>query len=122
MPLLSTSTVEASALIWSAELSTAHYISNYSFTFRSKPPLISLTCFPHAFMMHALNLVCAVAISVLAVRAQDLLTDITKIQKYWGQISPYADNPEDHFGVGFVGLPDGCQIVSKINSYCSKSC
>jgi len=42
----------------------------------------------------------------------DLLTDITKISRYWGQISPYADNAEDHFGVDYVGLPDGCQIVS----------
>ena len=27
-----------------------------------------------------------------------------------GQISPYHDNTEDHFGVDDVGLPDGCQI------------
>jgi hypothetical protein len=71
--------------------------------------------------MHALTLARAVAISAVAVRAHDLLTEITKIQRYWGQISPYADNPEDHFGVGFVGLPDGCQIVSKMDSCCSKS-
>ena len=25
-------------------------------------------------------------------------------------MSPYRDNPEDHFGVDDVGLPDGCQI------------
>ncbi|TVY83320.1 3-phytase A [Lachnellula suecica] len=54
-------------------------------------------------------LVSAVAVSV---RAEELLTDITKIQRNWGQLSPYADNPEDIFGVGYVGLPDGCQIES----------
>lgn len=41
-----------------------------------------------------------------------LLTDINIINKYWGQVSPYFDNTEDHFGVEYVGLPDGCQIVS----------
>jgi hypothetical protein len=49
--------------------------------------------------------------AAVAVRADDLLTDITEIQKYWGQISPYADNAENYFGVEYVGLPDGCQIV-----------
>ena len=47
-----------------------------------------------------------------SVQAQDLLTDITQIQRYWGQISPYADNSENYFGVDYVGLPSGCQIVS----------
>jgi len=42
--------------------------------------------------------------------AAQLLTDITKISGYWGQVSPYADNPEDYFGVQWVGLPSGCQI------------
>ena len=27
-----------------------------------------------------------------------------------GQVSPYTDNDENHFGVNDVGLPDGCQI------------
>ncbi|GME37750.1 putative histidine phosphatase superfamily clade-2 protein [Neofusicoccum parvum] len=39
-----------------------------------------------------------------------LLTDINEISKHWGQISPYADNPADIFGVKDVGLPDGCQV------------
>lgn len=39
-----------------------------------------------------------------------LLTDIDIISQYWGQISTYRDNDEDAFGVGDVGLPDGCQI------------
>lgn len=51
------------------------------------------------------------ALSAVAVRGDDLLTDISKIQRYWGQISPYADNPDDIFGVDYVGLPDNCQIV-----------
>ncbi|KAH8804614.1 histidine phosphatase superfamily [Xylogone sp. PMI_703] len=42
----------------------------------------------------------------------DLLTDINQIQRYWGQITPYHDNPEDYFGVEYVGLPSGCQIES----------
>jgi hypothetical protein len=40
------------------------------------------------------------------------LTDISIISRYWGQISTYADNPDNYFGVDFVGLPDGCQVVS----------
>jgi hypothetical protein len=61
-----------------------------------------------------------VVLSSLAVLAQGqywsypddspLLTDINAISRYWGQISPYADNPEDYFGVTYVGLPDGCGI------------
>jgi hypothetical protein len=26
----------------------------------------------------------------------------------------YADNEDDYFGVEYVGLPDGCQIVSSL--------
>jgi len=44
----------------------------------------------------------------------DLLTDINQISTFWGQISTYADNPEDYFGVEAIGLPDGCQIVRTI--------
>ncbi|KAE9363417.1 phosphoglycerate mutase-like protein [Stipitochalara longipes BDJ] len=62
--------------------------------------------------MHALSLLIGVIISAAAGEAQDLLTDITQIQRYWGQLSPYADNPENYFGVDYVGLPDGCQIES----------
>ncbi|OAP61598.1 hypothetical protein AYL99_03801 [Fonsecaea erecta] len=42
--------------------------------------------------------------------SSDLLTDIATIQQYWGQLTPYADNAEDYFGVSDVGLPDGCQV------------
>jgi hypothetical protein len=42
----------------------------------------------------------------------NLLTDISQVSRSWGQISVYEDNPEDYFGVDYVGLPDGCQIVS----------
>ncbi len=39
-----------------------------------------------------------------------LVTDISVISKFWGQISPYTDNPENYFGVQDVGLPLGCGI------------
>jgi hypothetical protein len=39
-----------------------------------------------------------------------LLTDLSVISRSWGQISTYADNSDDHFGVKDVGLPDGCGI------------
>jgi hypothetical protein len=39
-----------------------------------------------------------------------LLTDLSTISSHWGQLSPYADNAENYFGVQDVGLPDGCQI------------
>ena len=39
-----------------------------------------------------------------------LETDINAISRSWGQISNYADNAPDSFGVKNVGLPDGCQI------------
>lgn len=63
--------------------------------------------------MNLLNLLAVLAAAV-TVQADDvdLLTDIRQISRYWGQISTYADNPEDYFGVEYVGLPSGCQIVS----------
>lgn len=42
--------------------------------------------------------------------SSQLLTDLSIIQEYWGQITPYADNAENYFGVSDVGLPDGCQV------------
>lgn len=39
-----------------------------------------------------------------------VVTDLNVIQRYWGQLSPYADNAESYFGVEDVGLPDGCAI------------
>jgi hypothetical protein len=68
--------------------------------------------------MYALNPSGAVFLfSAVAVGPQDLLTDITQIQGYWGQVSPYADNAENYFGVEYVGLPDGCQVVSAVISF-----
>lgn len=52
--------------------------------------------------------------SAVGAQTIDLLTDINKISRYWGQISPYADNPENYFGIDYVGLPDGCQIVRSL--------
>lgn len=53
-----------------------------------------------------------VLLAATGIRAQvDLLTDISKISRSWGQISTYADNVDEYFGVEYVGLPDGCQIV-----------
>jgi hypothetical protein len=42
--------------------------------------------------------------------SSSLLTDITQIERYWGQITPYADNSENFFGVTNVGVPAGCQV------------
>jgi hypothetical protein len=71
--------------------------------------------------MHTLNFLVVIMLSAAVAGAQDLLTDITQIQRYWGQISPYADNPEDYFGVDYVGIPDGCQIVSQQSPSCAGS-
>ena len=40
----------------------------------------------------------------------ELLSDISVISRYWGQLTPYADNTDDYFGVSDVGLPNGCQV------------
>lgn len=61
------------------------------------------------------------AVSAIVVAAQvhaavDLLTDISQISRSWGEVSAYGDNDEDYFGVGYVGLPDGCQIVSTLSA------
>lgn len=62
------------------------------------------------------SLIAALAVASLAQArsssnsSASLETDINKIQRYWGQISPYADNAESIFGVEDVGLPDGCAI------------
>lgn len=39
-----------------------------------------------------------------------LLTDLSTISQYWGQLTPYSDNPESYFGVEDVGLPSDCQV------------
>lgn len=36
---------------------------------------------------------------------------ISSIYHSWGELSAYKDNADDAFGVQFVGLPDGCQVV-----------
>ncbi|TQS34057.1 hypothetical protein Golomagni_05574 [Golovinomyces magnicellulatus] len=41
-----------------------------------------------------------------------LLIDISKISKYWGNLSPYSDNSATIFGVEYSGLPAGCQVES----------
>jgi hypothetical protein len=43
--------------------------------------------------------------------AVNLLSDINQISRMWGQISVYANNEDDAFGVEYIGLPAGCQIV-----------
>ncbi|MCJ1402945.1 hypothetical protein MMC11_006166 [Xylographa trunciseda] len=61
----------------------------------------------------AASLVQASPVKIVSRQASNgaqLLTDLTTISGYWGQISPYIDNAEDYFGVQFVGLPSGCQI------------
>ena len=45
-----------------------------------------------------------------AVNSVDLLTDLSTISQYWGQLTPYSDNAEDFFGVENVGVPAGCQV------------
>ncbi|KZT58772.1 phosphoglycerate mutase-like protein [Calocera cornea HHB12733] len=49
----------------------------------------------------------SVIVSTLAV---ELVSDISIISEYWGQIRPYADNAPGYFGVEFTGLPNGCGI------------
>ena len=62
--------------------------------------------------MRPSQLIAALFVSAVGVCAADnLLTDISQIARSWGQVSVYADNDEDYFGVEYVGLPDGCQIV-----------
>lgn len=40
----------------------------------------------------------------------ELLTDLSIISQYWGEISPYSDNAAGYFGVEEVGIPSGCQL------------
>ena len=57
-----------------------------------------------ASITHILALAAAASGSVV------LETDINAISRSWGQISNYADNAPNFFGVKNVGLPDGCQV------------
>ena len=52
----------------------------------------------------------ATASAVAGRQSAQLETDLSSISRQWGQLSVYADNPENYFGVQDVGLPDGCQI------------
>ncbi|GAA97383.1 uncharacterized protein L969DRAFT_87329 [Mixia osmundae IAM 14324] len=40
-----------------------------------------------------------------------LVSDFNLISQYWGQISPYRDLAENHFGVNNTGVPAGCGLV-----------
>ncbi|CAD0083343.1 unnamed protein product [Aureobasidium vineae] len=58
-------------------------------------------------------LVSAVAPAVASTRNHannSLVSDLSFISQYWGQISTYSDNPASYFGVNHVGLPAGCQV------------
>lgn len=59
-----------------------------------------------------------VSLALLASAATDVsayvLTDAKAASRSWGELSSYEDNAESAFGVDFVGLPDGCQVVSQI--------
>ncbi|ATY58268.1 Histidine phosphatase clade-2 [Cordyceps militaris] len=56
------------------------------------------------------------SVAVLAAAASSasahVVTDAKLVSTSWGELSSYADNQEDFFGVGYVGLPDGCQVES----------
>ncbi len=52
------------------------------------------------------------------VHGTELLTDISKISRHWGQMSTYADNADNVFGLPNVGLPDGCQLVCIFHIVC----
>lgn len=72
--------------------------------------------FPHSFLSAFVLLVSgAPALARLHPRASSndsLTSDIPLISRRWGQVSTYADNAENEFGVQDVGLPDGCQVES----------
>jgi len=42
--------------------------------------------------------------------SSSIVTDPAIYSRLWGQISTYADNPFNYFGVQDVGIPSGCQI------------
>ena len=43
-------------------------------------------------------------------KSTKLLTDVSAISNYWGEISPYSDNEPGYFGVQYAGIPSGCQL------------
>ena len=64
-----------------------------------------------ALFLQVLTVATVAASPTYHVDEPKLLTDVSKISKYWGQLSPYHVNPDNRFGVKDVGVPDGCQIV-----------
>jgi hypothetical protein len=82
-----------------------------------KPIAVSKSSYPTAQMFLALGIVSLAVLGEASsnslFRRQNgnvLLTDISVISRSWGQISTYADNPDDYFGVNDVGFPDECGI------------
>lgn len=65
--------------------------------------------------MRSSPLLLLVAAFLNEAEATRLLTDLSKISRNWGHLSPYKDNPSDLFGVEYTGLPKGCQIVGAMN-------
>lgn len=57
-----------------------------------------------------------ISIALLASAASNVsayvLAGAKGANRLWGELSVYEDNDEDAFGVDYVGLPDGCQVVS----------
>ncbi|EFY97843.1 histidine phosphatase superfamily (branch 2) [Metarhizium robertsii] len=62
--------------------------------------------------MHSLHIQFVVLGLHMSHSVAAVVTDIPSIYTSWGELSVYADNAEDAFGVQYVGLPDGCQVES----------
>lgn len=72
-------------------------------------PILTLACL--VLVSDALpSRVQSPALSKRQSSSDPVVTDVSTISAYWGQIRPYMDNPDSYFGVQNVGLPDGCQI------------
>lgn len=64
--------------------------------------------------MRATTLSMALVAAAASNACASVLTDAKSASRSWGELSVYADNDEDAFGVGYVGLPEGCQVVSDL--------
>ncbi|GAO18007.1 hypothetical protein UVI_02060290 [Ustilaginoidea virens] len=60
--------------------------------------------------MHSSCYRLALLAAAVAQSAATVVTDIPSIYRLWGELSIYADNADNAFGVQYVGLPDGCQV------------